>query len=129
MNALGYIVYAVLIFIAITWTVGVRVKLDAGIHTIFGALFFLTSAIVVGVSGVSKLHSLWLIPSGFILVIISSTFAIHIPPLFYLIRLISSAFVIIVRIGIPASKIKAIQNADTKAMVEKFVSQMNSEDK
>ena len=121
MNILGYIAYAALIFLSVTWTLGVRVKLGTGVHTIFGALFFLASAIFVGVSGVNKLHSLWLIPTGFILSMLSSLLAVHFPPLFHLIKFLSSVFAVIVRIGIPTSKIKAAQDAALSANISETV--------
>lgn len=129
MNILGYFAYAALIFMAVTWTVGVRVKLGTSIYTTFGALFYLVSAIIVGVSSINKLHSLWLIPTGFILVQICSMVAIRIQPLLYLIKILSSAFAMIVRLGIPASEIEAAQDADSRAAVERYLSTMNKKDK
>jgi len=129
MDILGYIGFAVLILLAVTWTIGVRVKLDVGVHTIVGALFFLVAAIILGVSGVNKLHSLWIIPSGFILALLLSLLAVHVPPVFSLVRLLASAFASIVRVGIPAEKIKAIQDAGLRATIDEWASQMEKKEK
>lgn len=101
LDFLGYIGYAVLLFLAVTWTIGVRVKLDAGVHTIAGTLFFLLSAISLGISGANKLHSFWIIPVGFVFPLLLSLCAVHIPPVFRLFRFLASAFARIVRVGIP----------------------------
>ena len=39
MEIIGYIGYAVLLALAASWTLGVRVKLDAEVSTILGAFF------------------------------------------------------------------------------------------
>jgi len=129
MDILGYIGFAVLIFLAVTWTIGVRAKLDAGAHTIIGALFFLVAAIVLGVSGANKLHSLWVIPSGFILALLLSLLVVHVPPVFSLFRLLASAFASIVRVGIPAEKVKAAQDAGLRATMDEWASQMEKKEK
>ena len=129
MDILGYIGFAVLIFLAVTWTIGVRAKLDAGVHTIIGALFFLVAAIVLGVSGANKLHSLWVIPSGFILALLLSLLAAHVPPVFSLFRLLASAFASIVRVGIPTEKVKAAQDAGLRATMDEWASQMEKKEK
>lgn len=129
MDILGYIGFAVLIFLAVTWTIGVRVKLDAGVHTIAGALFFLVAAIILGVSGANKLHSLWIIPSGFILALLLSLLAVHVRPVFGLFRLLASAFAGIVRVGIPAEKIKAAQDAGLRATIDEWASEMEKKEK
>jgi hypothetical protein len=56
MEILGYIGFAVLIFLAATWTIGVRTQFDAGTGTVIGAILFVASALVLTISDVSKLH-------------------------------------------------------------------------
>ena len=116
MDILGYIGYAVLLFLAVTWTIGVRVKLGASIFMIIGALFFVSSAVIVGVSGVNKLHSWWIVPSGFIFMLlfvrIYVFFKFHIPILSHFVKFIASTFANIVRIGISPEKIKNAQRRD-----------------
>lgn len=120
MEILAYIGFAVLISLAVTWTIGVRVQLGAGVHTIVGALFFLVSAIVLGVSGANKLHSFWIVPSGFVLAMFLSFLAVHVPAVFGLFRLLASAFAALVRVGIPKERIKAAQEADVSATIERL---------
>jgi hypothetical protein len=121
MDILGYIGYAVLIFLAVTWTIGVRVKLEANIFTILGALFFVSSAVFVGVFGINKFHSLWIVPTGFVFMYLNIFIAVRIPSLFRLLTFFGSVFANIIRIGIPEEKIKAAQEADIKATVERWI--------
>ena len=119
MEILGYVGFAALIFLAATWTIGVRVQLGAGVHTIVGALFFLVAAAALAVSGADKLHSLWIIPAGFVLAMFLSLLAIHAPPLFAIFRLLASGFAAIVRVGIPKERIETAQQADLRATIER----------
>jgi len=117
---LGYIVYAILCFLAVAWTIGVRVKLDAGVHTIFGALFFLVSAVVLGVLGLNKLHSLWIIAAAFAASALVIPIALTIPVISVPFRVLASLFAGIVRVGIPLHKIKAAQDAGMLDVIEEF---------
>jgi hypothetical protein len=99
MEILGYIAYAALLFLAVTWTLGVRMTPDAGVHTICGAMFFLASAVVLSVIGANWLHAVWLIAAGFILSMLLPLVAVHAPPLFSPLRLLASTFAGIVRLG------------------------------
>ena len=119
MEILGYVGFAALVFFAVTWTIGVRAQLGAGVHTIFGALFFLVAAIVLAVSDVSKLHSFWIIPVGFVLAMFLSLLAVHVPPLYAVFRLLASGFAAIVRVGIPKERIQAAAQADLQATIER----------
>ena len=121
MEILGYVGFAALILLAATWTIGVRVQLGAGVHTIFGALFFLVAAIVLTVSDADKLHSLWIIPAGFVLAVLLSLLAVHAPPLFAVFRLLVSGFAAIVRVGIPREKIQVALQADLQATKERVL--------
>ena len=123
MEIIGYIGYTVLLVLAAIWTVGVRVKLDAGASTILGALFFVIGALTVGLSGADKLHSLWIIPSGFIFAILMSCVGAYVPLLFSPFRLLARFFANVVRVGIPADRIRAEQEAGLKASVEKWASE------
>ncbi|RJQ56614.1 MAG: hypothetical protein C4526_01260 [Nitrospiraceae bacterium] len=111
MEILGYVGYTILCFLAITWTIGVRMKLDAGVPTIFGALFFLTSAVVLAILGLNKLHSLWIIVAGFAFSALSAPIALSIPIISAPFRILVGLFAGIVRVGIPSHKIKAAQDA------------------
>jgi len=118
MEFLGYVGFAVLLFLAVTWTAGVRAKLDAGVPTILGALFFVVAAVVLALAGINMLHSLWLVPVGFVLVMFAGLLAIHATPVFQLLRYLASAFANIVRVGIPSERIRAAQEAELKARIE-----------
>lgn len=122
MEIIGYIGYAALLLLAVAWTIGVRAKLDAGTNTILGALFFVVGAVWLAVSDANKLHSVWLIPSGFIFAIATAYLAVHIPPLFAPLRLLASLFAAIVRVGIPEQRICATQEAGLRATVEEWAS-------
>lgn len=120
MDILGDVGFAALIFLAVTWTIGVRVQLGTGVPAIVGALFFLVAAMILAVSDANKLHSFWIIPSGFVLSILLGYLAVDKPAIFALFRLLASAFAAIVRVGIPVEKIKAAQAADSRAALERW---------
>ena len=120
MEILGYVGYAILCFLAVTWTIGVRVKLDAGVPAIFGALFFLVSAVVLAILGLSKLHSLWIIAVGFAVSALIALIALNIPIIFVPFRILASLFAGIVRVGVPSHKIKAAQDAGMRAAIEEL---------
>lgn len=123
MDILGYIGYSILIFFALTWTLGVRVKLEAGLFTIMGSLFYVIAAICLGLFGINKLHSWWLLPSGFAFVMLCTFILAHRVPLLYsLVKILGSFWAGIVRIGIPSKKIKQIQAIDAMATVDRLSS-------
>jgi len=129
MDILGYLGYALLILIAIYWTICVRLQLGAWTGSIFQALFYVACAILLGVCGINKLHSWWVIPCGAIInVRIIPTLYRYVPAVFYLIELISSAFAAIVRIGIPTSRIRAAQEAAWKDTVERAFSRRDEDE-
>jgi len=110
MQILGYIGYAILVFFALTWTLGVRIKLNVGLHTIMDALFYMVAAILLGVLGINKLHSWWILMSGFIFVMLCTfILSARIPLLYSFIKILGSLYAVIIRIGIPSEKIKATQ--------------------
>ena len=123
MQILGYIGYTILIFFALTWTLGIRVKLEVGLHTIMGALFYMIAAILLGVLGINKLHSWWLLPSGFIFVMICTfILSTRIPLLYSLVKILGSIYAWIIRIGIPAHRITTAQHADAVETIERVFS-------
>lgn len=120
MEILGYVGYAILCFLAVTWTIGVRVKLDAGVPTIFGALFFLSSAVVLAILGLNKLHSFWIIAAGFAVSALVTPIALNIPIISTPFRILASIFAGIVRVGVPSHKIRAAQDAGVRAAIDEF---------
>lgn len=120
MQILGYVGYTILIFFAATWSLGVRVKLGAGLFTIMGALFYMVAAILLGVFGINKLHSWWLLPSGFIFVMLCTFILAHRVPLLYsLVKIFGSVYAGIVRIGIPSEKIRDAQRRDAVDVIDR----------
>jgi len=109
MDILGSIGYWLLVALAVIWTAGVRTRLEAGEHTILGALFLLIGAIALGVSGADKIHSLWIAPAGLVFAILMAYVAAHSPLLFAPFRVLASLFAKLVRLGIPVHKIHAAQ--------------------
>ena len=123
MKILGYIGYAILIIFALSWTLGVRIKLGAGLFTIMGALFYVVAAIFLGVFGINKLHSWWVLPSGFIFVMLCTFILAHRVPLLYsLVKISGSFYAGIIRIGIPSEKIREAQHADAMETIERVFS-------
>lgn len=122
MEILGYIGYVALIGLALIWMIGVRIKLDAGANTILGALFFVAGTAWLTLSDADKLHSLWLIPSGFVCAVLAAYLGAYVPALFGPFRLIASLFAAVVRVGIPAARIREAQNAGLKAFVDDWAS-------
>ncbi len=113
MQIFGYAGYTILIFFAITWTLGVRVKLGAGLFTIMGALFYMVAAILLGVLGINKLHSWWILLSGFIFgMVCIFIWSARIPLLYSFVKILGSVYAGLIRIGITSEKIKAAQHAD-----------------
>lgn len=120
MEVLGYIGYAALLYFAVTWTIGVRVKLDAGVPTIFGALFFFVGAVVIPTFGLNTLHSFWVIVAGFLVTVIIAPISVSIPILSAPFRILASIFAGIVRVGIPSTKIQAAQDAGMRLAIEEW---------
>lgn len=129
MQILGYIGYTILVFFALTWTLGVRIKLGVGLFTIMGALFYAVAAMILGVFGINKLHSWWLLPSGFLFVrFCVFILATRIPLLYSFVKIIGSTYAGIIRIGIPSKKIRVAQAADAMVAVEQFLPREKEED-
>lgn len=122
MENFGYIGYAVLVVLAVTWTIGVRMKLDTGINVILGALFFVVGAAWLTLSDADKLHSLWLIPAGYILAVATAYLGAYVPVLHSPFRIVASIFAAFVRVGIPADRIRAAQESGLKAFVDEWFS-------
>lgn len=127
MNIVGYVGYASLIVLAAIWILGVRLKRDLGIHTVLGALFFVAGATWLTATDTNNLHSLWIIPAGFVFTIVSSVLAAHVPSLFLPLRFLARMFASIIRVGIPSHRIRAAQAADLKASMERWASKRRND--
>lgn len=128
MEIVGYIGFTVLVFLAVTWTIGVRTTLHLQTASIFSALVFVVAAVILVATDTNKLHSLWIIPVGFALAAFGGLLAFHFRPAFEVLRFFASAFANVVRIGIPAERIRAAYDANLKAQIEAFGSKGESKD-
>lgn len=107
MEIVGYIGYGVLVILAIVWTVGVRTQLGAGTHTILGTLYFVVGAVIIPAFGINMLHALWVIPVGFLFMIIVANLVVRTRGVSYLFRRIAGIYSDVVRIGISRQRIEA----------------------
>ena len=119
MEILGYVAYVLLIFLAITWALGVRLKLGVSIATIFGSLFFTISAIIIPISKASLLNAIWIIPVGFLFPLLLSFFS-RFKIISYPLVFLSSIYAGILRLGINKNKIKKAQDESNLEAVEKW---------
>lgn len=129
MNIIGSVGYAALIVLAATWVLGVRLKLEVGIPTVLGALFFVAGAVWLTATDTSNLHSLWIIPAGFVLTLVSAVLAAHVPPLFLPLRFLANLFASIIRVGIPSHRIRAAREADLKASIGRWASKHRNDER
>ena len=120
MDIVGQIGYWLLVALAAILTLGVRTKLDAGLHTILGALFFVSGAVVITASGADKTHALWVIPSGFFIAVLMAYLSAQSGLLSFPFRVLASLFAAIVRIGIPVDRIRAAQDAELVAAIDEW---------
>lgn len=120
MEIVGYIGYAVLVVLAIIWTIGVRTQLGAGTHTILGALYFAVGAVVIPLLGIDMLHALWVIPVGFLFAGIIAPMFIGIPGISFVFRLIAGLYSGLIRVGISRQRIEEAQAASMHAAVDDY---------
>ena len=121
MQIIGYISYGVLIFFAIAWTRGVRTELGLGIPTILGAWFYVIAAIALYILEIPKIHSLWLLPSGFVFVMLCTfILSAKIPLLSGTLKMVGSLYASTIRIGISKEKIKLAQHMDNMEAVRNW---------
>ena len=121
MQIIGYIIYGVLIIFAIAWTSGVRTDLGLGIPTILGALFFVIAAIALYMFEMPKIHSLWLLPSGFVFVMLCNyIISASIPLLSGILIMVGSLYASLVRIGIPKEQIETAQHLSNVEAVKNW---------
>lgn len=125
MAILGYISYVILVLLAITWALGVRLRLGLGVHSIIGPLFFTLSAIIIPISGIPFIHSLWLILLGYLIpllvaYILPKSSFLSIPIIFF-----SSTYAGIIRIGIDKNKIRQAQTIAASEATENWTENQN----
>lgn len=124
LTIIGYIGYIILIYFAVTWVVGVRTKYDAGYWTIFGSLLFTVAAIILPLLQINFLHTLWIVPSIFLIILIIPYIFLHnIPIIKNLIKKSAGIYANIIRIGID----KDIFNTKVKELDKEFIENWASE--
>jgi hypothetical protein len=127
METLGYISYGILCLISLYYILGIRLKSDANIFTIFSSLFLTTFAILIPILGMSYLNSLWVIPAGIILTFLLAQFFISLGAIGNLIKILTSLYASILRIGILSKEINPFLE-NTKKEMRKEVAEMTGED-
>jgi len=127
MEILGYIGYGLLLFFAVTWNLGVRTQLSAGIGAIMGALFYTSAAIVVPLCDINLLHSWWLIPAGFVILPFIGVLIVNVPIALLLFRSIAYIYSSIIRVGISPERIQHALHADAHRQVNQFMSQRQTQ--
>jgi len=114
----GYILYAILIFITITWAYGVRVK-PLVYPTVLSSLYFLITAIVFSLTEISKIHLLWVMPLVYLGAFLNITL-MQIPIISTLLKIICDIYASILRIGIDKAKIERKKIIDTRSFIEEW---------
>ena len=110
MEILGYILFAVLWFIAVVWAYGVRIR-PVVPATAASALYFLILALIVTFSDIEKIHLVWLIPVLYVMGFINPIL-INLPLIGYVLTMLASLYALILRLGIPANRISKAYSDD-----------------
>jgi len=118
LTIIGYIGYIILIFFAVTWIIGVRIKYDACYWTIFGSLLFTVASIILPPLKINFLHTFWIVPSIFLIIrTIPYIFLHNIPIIKNFIKKSASIYANIIRIGID----KDMMSSKVKELNKEFV--------
>lgn len=105
-SILGYILYGVLLLLALSWMWGVRTTPNIQYATVFGSFYFFLLSILFPFLHTNYLHLLWLIPAGFVLQFLSNfVFIRRVPILDWLLRTILNLYASLIRIGITSDAI------------------------
>ncbi|MFA4833784.1 MAG: hypothetical protein WC619_02970 [Patescibacteria group bacterium] len=122
MEILGYILYAILLFVTAVWMYGVRKKVDVMYPTVLGSIYFVIVSIIFPLYNINFLHILWVGPLIYISIITINTlfFIIKIPLIYDLLRFICDLYTSILRIGLDKNKIKHQQEKLDKEFVENY---------
>ncbi|MBU4347260.1 hypothetical protein KKF23_01725 [Patescibacteria group bacterium] len=119
MEILGYILYAILLFITVVWMFGVRKKADVLYPTVLSSLYFLITSIVLPLYNINLLHILWIGPLIYILAItLNPLLLTNIPLISNLLRLICNIYVSIVRVGVDKNKMEQERQRLNKEFVD-----------
>jgi hypothetical protein len=105
MNIFANISYGMLVFLAVTWAWGIRVHLNYTLGTGLASLLLVVFAIAIPISGISRLHALWMIPIGMLFGTFVMMFAFRFFRVFLIIRFIGLAYMRLLRIGISSERL------------------------
>ena len=118
---IGYIGYITLIFFATTYVIGVRIKYDACYNTIFGSILFTVAAIILPLLKINFLHTLWIVPSIFLIILtIPYIFLHNIPFIKNFIKKSASIYANIIRIGIDKDMLSSKVKELDKEFIDNF---------
>lgn len=127
---IGYIGYIILIYFAVTWIIGVRIKYDACYWTIFGSLLFTVAAIILPLLKINFLHTLWIVPSIFLIIrSIPYLFVHDIPVIKNFIKKSASIYANTIRIGIDKNSLVSKARELDKEFIENWASEKDLDEK
>jgi hypothetical protein len=127
---IGYIGYIILIYLAVTWIIGVRIKYDACYWTIFGSLLFTVAAIILPILKINFLHTLWIVPFIFLIILtIPYIFLHNIPVIKNFIKKSASIYANIIRIGIDKDMLNSKVKELDKEFIENWASKKDLDEK
>jgi hypothetical protein len=122
MILLEYISYAILLFFTITWIIGIRKNPGVGLPTVFGALLFFISSILLPLLSFSFYYSFFLIPLIFFAVYLSSLILGRRTPIISsIIEFSSNIFMNLCLIGIDKQKYHLQRKEELKKFVENWL--------
>lgn len=129
LTIVGYVCYAVLVFFAVTWAIGVRTTYNASYWTICGSLLFAVAAIILPLLKINFLHTLWIVPSIFLIVLaIPYIFLHNIPVIKDSIKTTASIYANMVRIGIDKDKLHSKARELDKEFIKNWASEEASDE-
>lgn len=126
---LGYILYFILLFITVTWMLGVRFKADVVYPTVLGSIYFLILTVIVPLVGVNFLNLLWLIPIVYFMTLGNIyLWAYKIPIVTTILSIICDLYTAILRIGMDPAEIKRRREFLDKQFIDEWAKKhMDSE--
>jgi len=127
---IGYICYVILIFFAITWIIDVRRTYNACYGTIFGSILFTVAAIILPLLKINFLHTLWIVPFIFLIILTTPYIFIHnIPFIKNFIKKSASIYANIIRIGIDKDMLSSKAKELDKEYVDNWFSEKDLDEK
>lgn len=124
---LEYLSYVILLFFTITWIIGIRNNPVVGLPTVFGALLFFISTILLPLLSLSFYYSLLLIPLIFFIVYLASVIlGQRTPVIASIIEFSSNIFINLCLIGIDKQKYRLQRKEELKKFMEDWSKNKNA---